>query len=276
MNVADKISAFRADDCVYNEQGTLGPRVQNTLQLFYVYSGSAVVSVDGNDRRVGPGEITLLLPGHGEFFRFARNEKTHHGYCSAFGAELPEKLRDDYQKLAAVFPMSGKIRELTDWAKTLQNRTEPSARNLYDGICRALFLEFFHMAGYPVRQAPLPEAVLRAKVMMDERFSERLDLPQIARTACVTPAHLIRLFKEHMATTPVRYLWGVREENGARLLAESGLGISEVAYRCGFNEPYHFSRRFKARYGMTPCSYRRAQWKIPRDTGGRRVPAADR
>ena len=79
MNIADKISGFRADDYVYNEQGSLGPRVQTTLQLFYVYSGSASVSIDGKERLVGPGEITLLLPDHVEVFRFARNEKTHHG-----------------------------------------------------------------------------------------------------------------------------------------------------------------------------------------------------
>jgi AraC family transcriptional regulator of arabinose operon len=261
MNIADKISGFRADDCVYNEQGSLGPRVQGTLQLFYVYNGSAVVSVDGNERLVGPGEITLLLPDHVEVFQFALNEKTHHGYCSAFGAELSEKQRGDYQKLTAVFPLSGKIRELTDWAKTLQNRMEPSARNLYDGVCRTIFWEFFHIAGYPARQVPLPESVLRAKILMDEQFSTPLDLPQIARTACITSTHLIRLFKEHLATTPVSYLWSIREENGARLLAESGLSVSEIAYRCGFNEPYHFARRFKARYGMTPGAYRREQWR---------------
>jgi len=260
MNIADKISGFRADDCVYNEQGSLGPRVQTTLQLFYVYSGSASVSIDEKERLVGAGEITLLLPDHVEFFRFARDEKTHHGYCSAFDAELSEKQRGDYQKLAATLPMSQKIRELTDWAKTLQNRMEPSARNLYDGICRAIFLEFFHIAGYPARQIPLPEAVLRAKTLIDEQFSTPLDLPQIAKVACMTPTHLIRLFKEHLSTTPVNYLWSVREENGARLLTESGLGIAEVAYRCGFNEPYHFARRFKVRYGTTPGEYRRQVW----------------
>ena len=268
MNIADRIGGFRADDCVYNKQGSLGPRVQNTLQLFYIYSGNAVVSVDGNERLIGPGQITLLLPDHVEFFRFARNEKTHHGYCSAFDVELSAKQRGDYQQLNAVFPMSAcpgsdgwrKIRELTDWAKTLQNRMEPSTRNLYDGICRTIFLEFFHIADYPARLVPFPEAVLRAKILIDEQFSTQLNLQQIARTACVTPTHLIRLFKEHLTVTPVNYLWSVREKNGARLLAESGLSIAEIAYRCGFNEPYHFSRRFKNRYGMTPRSFRHEQW----------------
>lgn len=122
MNIADRISGFRVDEFVYNKQGALGPRMQTSLQLFYVYSGHASVSVDGRDRFVGSGEITLLLPGHGELFRFAQKEKTHHGYCSALDVELSKKQRDDYQKLNTVFPISGKIRELTDWAKTLSAR----------------------------------------------------------------------------------------------------------------------------------------------------------
>ncbi|MCF7816392.1 MAG: AraC family transcriptional regulator [Kiritimatiellales bacterium] len=260
MNIADIISGFRVDDFVYNEQGSLGPRVQTSLQLFYVYSGHASVSVDGMVRLVGPGEITLLLPDHVELFRFAQNEKTHHGYCSALDVELSEKQQVDYQKLTTVFPMSGKIHELTDWAKTLGARTDRPALNLYDQIAYLLFYEFFNIAGYPEQLAPLPESVLRAKRLIDEKFGSPLDLTQMARAACITPTHLIRLFKVHLKTTPVNYLWDVRTEHGTRLLVDTGLNVAEISYRCGFSAPYHFARRFKARYGMAPGAYRRRQW----------------
>lgn len=234
--------------------------MQTTLQLFYVYSGHAHVSVDGVVRLVGPGEVTLLLPDHVEHFRFAQNEKTHHGYCSALDVELSEKQRGDYQKLDRVFPMSVKIQELTDWAKTLNSRNDRPARNLHDQIAHLLFYEFFNIAGYPEQQAPLPESVLRAKRLIDEQFGSPLDLTQMARAACITPTHLIRLFKEHLQTTPVHYLWDVRTGHGMRLLVETGLNVSEISYRCGFSAPYHFARRFKARYGTAPGAYRRGQW----------------
>jgi AraC family transcriptional regulator, positive regulator of tynA and feaB len=34
------------------------------------------------------------------------------------------------------------------------------------------------------------------------------------------------------------------------------VGIAEIAWRCGFREPSHFARRFRARYGAAPGDYR--------------------
>jgi AraC-like DNA-binding protein len=280
MQLTEQISGFRVDDCVYPKGGTLGPRVQSALQLFYVYSGHCHVTVDGIEKHVGSNEILLLLPDHVEQFRFARTEKTHHGFCSAHRVRLSEKQREDLQRLtAAVFPMSGpersergsenagkrpqgvaKIRELTEWGKSLNARTDAAARNLYNQIAAVLFAEFFNIAGYPEQTVPLPDAVVRAKELIDVHFAEPLDLAAMARAACVSPAHLIRLFRKHLEMTPVETLWQVRVENGQRLLIETGLSISEIAYRCGFNAPYHFARRFKDRYETTPKRFRLEEW----------------
>jgi AraC-like DNA-binding protein len=261
MILPEGIENIRIDDCIYPEGGTLGPRVQSALQLFYVYSGEGRVCVDGEERLIHAGEITLLLPDHVEAFRFSRSEKTHHGFCSAYGAQLSGKQCADYQVLTGVFPMSGKIRELTGWAKTLNSRTDAPARTLYKRIAEVLFAEFFFIAGYPEQAVPLPDAVVRARELIHSRYTEPLDLPRLAQAACVSPTHLIRLFKTHLNVTPVEYLWRVRTENGQHLLGETGLSISEIAYRCGFSAPYHFSRRFKEFFGMTPRAFRQEKWE---------------
>ena len=261
MKLANSISGFRIDDCVYPAGGTLGPRVQTSLQLFYVYSGHCHVLVDGRGLRVASGEVMLLLPNHVEQFRFASAEETHHGFCSAYGTELSDRQRNDYQALTSVFPMSGKIRELTDWGKTLNAGTDPAAKNLYEQIAVLLFAEFFNIAGYPEQSIPSPEAVMKAQELIDSRYAEPLDLAAMAQAAFVSPTHLIRLFKKHLDVTPVEYLWRVRTEIGRRLLIETGLSISEIAYRCGFSAPYHFARRFRERYETSPRAFRGEQWK---------------
>lgn len=38
----------------------------------------------------------------------------------------------------------------------------------------------------------------------------------------------------------------------------AGSSVSEIAFRLGFAELSHFSRRFKARYGASPRAYRQA------------------
>ena len=263
IKLAENISRLRVDDCVYPEKGSFGPRIQTSLQLFYVYSGHAHVFIDGIERHVGAGEITLLVPDHVELFRFSESEKTHHGFCSAMNAELSEKQRRDYRGLGSCYPLSPKVRELTDWAKTLMFRRDVPARRLYDQIARLIFCEFFHAAGYPRQEAPPPAAVARVETLVNEHFAEPIDLDRMAKEACITPTHLIRLFKQYLHITPVEYLWQVRTGNGMKLLTETGLGIGEIAYLCGFSSPYHFSRRFKARYGQPPAAFRKSAWGKP-------------
>ena len=48
-----------------------------------------------------------------------------------------------------------------------------------------------------------------------------------------------------------------RLEAARRALASSACSIGVVARRCGFVNLSHFSRRFRARYGMTPRAFQR-------------------
>ena len=43
----------------------------------------------------------------------------------------------------------------------------------------------------------------------------------------------------------------------SRLLAFTRLPMSEIGYRLGFDDPSHFSKRFRAARGLAPSAYRR-------------------
>ncbi|MCC6946388.1 MAG: helix-turn-helix domain-containing protein [Bradyrhizobiaceae bacterium] len=56
-------------------------------------------------------------------------------------------------------------------------------------------------------------------------------------------------------------LIALRLEAARRLLDDprfAGVSVAEIAWRCGFIEPSHFARRFRARYGTAPATYRKA------------------
>jgi AraC-like DNA-binding protein len=63
-------------------------------------------------------------------------------------------------------------------------------------------------------------------------------------------------------TTFGEELMRLRLESARRMLADgrfAGLGVAEVAERCGFNEPSHFARRFRRAFGEGPTDFRRRQ-----------------
>lgn len=60
-------------------------------------------------------------------------------------------------------------------------------------------------------------------------------------------------------TTCMRWIMAQRLERAAAALREpswAGVSVSEIAYRSGFNDVAHFSRRFKEAYGSSPSAYR--------------------
>jgi AraC-like DNA-binding protein len=61
----------------------------------------------------------------------------------------------------------------------------------------------------------------------------------------------------------MQQLWNVRLREGCRLLRQTGLSIAEVAYRVGFQTPYHFSRHVRQHAGMPPRAYRQSHWEQP-------------
>jgi transcriptional regulator GlxA family with amidase domain len=59
-----------------------------------------------------------------------------------------------------------------------------------------------------------------------------------------------------MGTSPERFLAKVRLEKAKGLLEKSFLSVKEIMAEVGIADAGHFSRSFKAAYGLTPAKWR--------------------
>lgn len=71
----------------------------------------------------------------------------------------------------------------------------------------------------------------------------------------VSEVYFRRLFTGKYAMTPKQFIVNIRIEKAKQLLKEGQMNIGEVAKRSGFTNPYHFSRIFKEKVGITPTQY---------------------
>jgi AraC-like DNA-binding protein len=108
-----------------------------------------------------------------------------------------------------------------------------------------------------VRSHGLDRHLLRARDLIDARYSEALDVPSLARRAHASPAHFSRRFKTTFGETPHQYLLTRRIERAKHLLRESELSVTEVSLEVGFHSLGTFSSTFKRLVGGTPTEYRR-------------------
>jgi AraC-like DNA-binding protein len=57
--------------------------------------------------------------------------------------------------------------------------------------------------------------------------------------------------------TPQEYIENVRLEIAAEKMKENDILIKEIAYEVGYNDPKHFSKLFKQKFGTTPMKYKK-------------------
>jgi len=77
----------------------------------------------------------------------------------------------------------------------------------------------------------------------------------LAEKCNLSEVHFRKLFTERFHLTPKQYIIDTRLERAKQLLSEGGLKINAVADICGFSSPYHFSRCFRQKTGLTPGEY---------------------
>lgn len=99
--------------------------------------------------------------------------------------------------------------------------------------------------------------MLRARDAMDRAYAERLDIPALARVACVSEAHFIRTFRATFGETPHRYLQRRRVERAMFLLRQTERSVTEICFEVGFNSLGTFSRTFRDIVGESPTAYRK-------------------
>lgn len=88
--------------------------------------------------------------------------------------------------------------------------------------------------------------------------SEKISLQVLAEEFGFNYTYLSYLFKKNLGKSPSEYLTQCRIDQAKRLLAQSEeYSVKEISSAVGYDDPYYFSRIFKATTGLSPSEYRR-------------------
>ena len=99
--------------------------------------------------------------------------------------------------------------------------------------------------------------VAKAREYIENNWREEFDIDKIAKAACLSPSHLMRLFKKHTGMTPYSYYQEIKVARLKEALRDKNLSVYQAFLSCGFEYPGNFARFFKEQVGMTPSQYRK-------------------
>ncbi|MCP4902651.1 MAG: helix-turn-helix transcriptional regulator [bacterium] len=93
---------------------------------------------------------------------------------------------------------------------------------------------------------------LRAVAYVNDHLDETISIPAIATHLCASPRTLQRQLATNLGCSPTELVVAVKMRMAKQLLQEEGALVQNVAQAVGYDDPYHFSRRFRAYYGVPP------------------------
>lgn len=259
------VAALAAHTVVRHQRQHLAHVAPDDINAVMVVEGEATVDLPGRQVEIARGDI-LYLP-----------------------ANAPSTLRTASASWLLILRLSfrrfsnGQGGKFADFKTTLARRASPLRLAVFNYVehvlpslgdsalatvahAEAAFIAL--LAAVYAEAGAAPDA----PALADQRWSQLvlavdthlhdadLDVATLAAALAVTPRHVHRLFAAHGA----RYgsylleqrLARAREDLRRPMLFE--VGVAQIGYRAGFNSASHFSRSFKARYGMSPLAWREA------------------
>lgn len=98
--------------------------------------------------------------------------------------------------------------------------------------------------------------VLKVKNFINKNYQDEIRLPQLADIAGMSPSAFSRFFKLHTGRNLTEYIIDIRLGAASRMLVDTSQSISEISFKCGFNNLSNFNRIFKKKKGCSPTEFR--------------------
>ena len=259
--------------CAYNSDITLGFREASFVRQIF--------NIDGLGRYAAgkqSGEITRsswspvlsrwtplkleLRPGYQQLVLRIEFDALRRYLSALIGQEVGEELVFD-QTEERQPAMSALRRRVFQFASDFNERglffSELAAAEVEHMVIMKFLMCHRHNYTHLLLREPLPSkssAVRTVEEFIDANWDKPIDVPAMARVAKVSARSLFRQFKHDRGYSPADFVKRVRLDRAREMLEQCAEGgsVTQIALRCGFQNPGHFARDFRLAFGELPSA----------------------
>lgn len=238
-----------------------GPGVRDHYLLHYIVSGSGCYETEGTSFALGAGDAFLARPEKMISYQADVNNPWEYYWVgfSGPGAALLLAQTPFFHGSPVIHPEAGdRLRRGLLEVYNARGTDYPSAVRMagYLQAALGLLMERDVRCGRDGQRSLSNYARLGADYI-HRNYSSPIGVEETARQVGVSRSCLYRAFQAEFHCSPSEYLIRYRIQRAGQLLQHSGLSVGAVATSVGFEDPYYFSRIFRAQNGLSPSAYRK-------------------
>ncbi len=256
MNVFHQIHS--EPQILHNQTIRFVPHLHEELELIVLFSGGAVLTVDGRDTTLYAGDFALIFPD--EVHSYESAEPVDVGKF-IFSAQIVPELA---AAMAAVAPRSPRIPAdaaqrvgLTTLARRILSEYEQSTAM----VQRA---QLFLLAALALSVCPMEPAAAASDDTLHRLFTycrmhyrDDLSLETVSQVLFVSKSTLSHIFSERVGMNFREYINALRVNEAMQLLQQTTHSVTYIASECGFRSIRSFNRAFVRHIGTSPRAYRK-------------------
>jgi AraC-like DNA-binding protein/mannose-6-phosphate isomerase-like protein (cupin superfamily) len=241
------------------ESWCLHQRIVSEHYLTMLVENEAIAEIAGRSYRLRPASLLWIQPGVPHSYRPADSAHPQTFYHLRFelpAKQNPRRLAADVIYLPQAQILRSAFEQLFDEHALEQDFTSVRFRALLIAFLADLLRlhEREEPGMKPAGLNGIQRQLLRDYV--ERHLAGALGARDLARVVQLTPDYFSRLFRATYGLSPRSWLLRERMRRAAEILAESNLGITEVAHALGYRDLFTFSRLFKQCHGQSPRHYR--------------------
>jgi AraC-like DNA-binding protein/quercetin dioxygenase-like cupin family protein len=231
-------------------------RVMDAYVLSIVLDGEGSYrDAEGREERIVPGAHTIVPPGFAHWYGTDPGDRWTELFVVFTGA-LFDSLAE-MNVLAQAGPRYPRPVPSIEALRTVLRTPTPSLRAAeHQLLAMADWLLDAEDVGAATPGRDLSTEIAGAVGRLADDLTGSVDLQSVAAESGLTYDTFRRRFTAQVGQTPSAFRTAHRLQTAATLLRLTDMTHREIARHLGFADEFHFSRRFRAQYGIPPRDYR--------------------
>ncbi len=236
---------------------SFGPAIRPHYLIHYILHGQGNYYVNGVTYPVRGGQGFLINPGITTFYQADENDPWEYCWVGFDGYDVAEIFQNcGLSQVSLIFSdqSSGYLWE--DFIRLVHHFTERQGNDLsYIGQLYLCFSRMYLRKDVPSKYL-YETHIVKALEYIHNNYTYDIKITDISKYLSIDRTYLYKLFMTFLHVSPQQYLIQYRLDISRKLLYESNLAVTEIAYSCGFRDTPSFNKHFKNHFQITPLKYR--------------------
>lgn len=246
----------------YSPFVTNRPKGRNDFQIIYVTKGHLNFKINGKEKVLKTGEITIINPFTPQYYYISKKdfEPTEYYWIHFLGSDAKNILNS--------FGLENDFSMFIGESQTIIQIFDKIALELqlkeinFSAINNGYFLQMLGLISRKINNNFLKTLsnidILRdAIIYFNSNYYKKILLNEYVKDLNISLCWFTRIFKEKYTVSPRTYITNLRIIRAKELLATTSYSIGKIAELTGHDNQLYFSRIFKNNVGVTPSQFRK-------------------